>query len=121
MVTSDLARGHTIFASFQNRALVARASGSDSTPLRMVAAVARRSLFQSVVRLTFDALPVSTPFVRFRAPCRDNPSFILAPVRVNNGYFEPIDNADRVHANLAVIEAIVNLFKGDYQSTTSET
>lgn len=114
MVTSALPRGQITLAAFQNSALVARASTSASMPLRMLAALARRSFFQSVPRLpclAFEGFPVCTPFVRFRAPCRDNPSFIVVPVGVDDRNFESVDYADRVHPNFPVIKTIVNLFE----------
>ena len=62
-------------ALFQNSASVARASGSAVIPLRMLAAVRRRSLAQSVVvlRLRFDRFDLD-PFVFNRVRPRYSPS-----------------------------------------------
>src|SRR5205823_371343 len=112
MVTTAFRRGHTTVAFFQNSSLVARASGSDSIPSRISASLMRRSLFQSVPvpRLEFDVLPVVAPFMRFRAPCRDDSSFAILSVRVNYRNLQAIHKTDGVHPDLAIVEAVIDPF-----------
>jgi hypothetical protein len=50
------------------------------------------------------------PFVGFRSPRRDDAPFIAGPIGVNNRDFQAIHKADGVDPNLAVVEAIIDLF-----------
>src|ERR1700722_14114825 len=88
-------------------------------PLRMVASLMRRSLFQLVAvgrlvatRRALDALPVVASFVGFRAPGRDDASFVAFCVRIDQRNFQPVYHTNRGNAIFAVIETVVRLFDG---------
>jgi hypothetical protein len=65
-----------------------------------------------VARRAFDSLPVAASFVRFRAPGRDDSSFVAFCVRINQGNFQAVHQANGIDAILAVIEAVVRLLDG---------
>src|SRR6185437_13482023 len=66
-----------------------------------------RRRFQSVVTLVFKVLPEVSSFMRFRSPCRDKVPFVVAPVGVDHGDLQPVQEADGVDPRLPVIEAII--------------
>src|SRR5947207_13122221 len=110
MVTICLRAGQTTLAFFQNFSSVACASGSAAIPLRISVSLMRRRRSQSVLPggLAFDVLPVVAPFVRLRAPRRDDASFIFAPVRIDNSDFQAVDQANCVYPYLAVVGASID-------------
>src|SRR5208337_3939478 len=112
MVTTAFRLGQTTLAFLQNSSSVARASGSDSMPLRISTSLTRRSLFQSVPEpcLAFDVLPVVVSFMRFRSPCRNDASFIIFPVRINHRNFQAVHKADGVHPCFTVVETVIDSF-----------
>jgi len=61
-------------------------------------------------RLLFDVCPEEAPFVWLRAPSGDDASFLIVPVRIDDGNFPAVYQADRVDSHLAVIETVVDLF-----------
>ena len=79
--------------------------------LRSLPQLVRRELLVAA-RRALDALPVVASFLGFRAPGRDDASFVVFCVRINQGNFQAIHQADGVGAVLAVIEAVVLLFDG---------
>jgi hypothetical protein len=74
-------------------------SGSDSMPARMAAGSKRSKRLQSVTRLPFDVRPEEAPFVRFRPPGGDDAPFLIVLVRVNDGDFPAIHQADRTRTS----------------------
>src|SRR5208337_4043013 len=112
MVTTAFRLGQTTLAFLQNSSSVARASGSDSMPLRISTSLTRRSLFQSVPCLAFDVLPVVASFMRFRSPCRNDASFVIFSVRINHRNFQAVYKADGVHPGFAVVETVIDPFNG---------
>ena len=109
--------GSTTVAFFQKAASVARASGSALMPLWIAVELRRLSLFQLVpglgliLRTTFDALPVGAPFLRFRAPCRDDASFVMFPVRIDDRDFQAVYQPYGVGPDFFVVETVIDLFK----------
>jgi hypothetical protein len=111
-----------MLASFQNAESVARTSGSESMPLRILVSVMRRNLFQLVAlalsvrffmeRSILKVLPVGAALVRLRAPGRDDAPFVIRFVDIDHRNFQAVYNADGINARLAVVEPVIHFFEG---------
>ncbi len=60
----------------------------------------------------FEALPVLAPFVRLRAPRRDDAPFVIFSVDIDDRYFPSLHQPDRVDSLLTVVEAVIDSFEG---------
>src|SRR5258708_6128618 len=104
-----LAAGRTTCAVFQNSASVGLASGSRSMARRICVSVRESRRFQSVLALA-EGLPVNFSFIPLCSPRRNDPAFRLRHIGVNHCDLSAVHNSNGVHANLAVVEAVINSF-----------
>src|SRR5216684_993063 len=71
-----------------------------------------RSRFQLVAVLIFEVLPVVSPLMRLRSPCGNDVSLVLIPVSIDDRDLDAVHEPDRVDANFAVLEPIIDLLDG---------
>src|SRR5260370_37334378 len=71
-----------------------------------------RSRFQLVAVLVFEVLPVVSPLMRLRSPCGNDVSLVLIPVSIDDRDLDAVHEPDRVDANFAVLEPIIDLLDG---------
>src|ERR1022692_4518491 len=57
-------------------------------------------------------LPVVAPFMRLRAPSRDDASLVVFPVAVNDRNLQAAHESDGIHALFAVGEPVIHSFDG---------